>query len=337
MNVLFAIQGTGNGHLSRAKEIIPYLLKYANVDLLVSGTQSQIEMPYIIKYKKRGISFSPGKGGGIDYYDTIKSFKPFNFHKDIVQLPVENYDLVLNDFEPISAWACKLKRKRCIAISHQASFLSRATPRPEQKNLFCEKLFKHYAPCSDYVGFHFQKYDQFIKTPIIRSDVRNLEIANGSHVTVYLPAFSHTILIPFLEKTTNVTWEVFSKEVKEEIILPNIRIMPITNEGYLKSLASSQGLLTGGGFEGPAEATYLQKKVMMIPIAGHYEQQCNAVAFKQLGGTVVKDINHDFRVKLNQWLTFIEPVKLSFPDITAEIVYHILESKSATPTLAFHY
>ena len=49
MKILFAIQGTGNGHLSRAKEIIPYLIKYADVDLLVSGTQSQIELPNIKK------------------------------------------------------------------------------------------------------------------------------------------------------------------------------------------------------------------------------------------------------------------------------------------------
>ena len=65
----------------------------------------------------------------------------------------------------------------------------------------------------------------------------------------------------------------------------------------------------------------------MIPIEGHYEQECNSVAFKDLGGLYVKNINLDFRVKLNQWLTFFNPVKINFPDITREIVEEVLTMK----------
>ena len=36
MKVLYAIQGTGNGHLSRAKDVIPALLKRVQVDILIS-------------------------------------------------------------------------------------------------------------------------------------------------------------------------------------------------------------------------------------------------------------------------------------------------------------
>ena len=39
MKILYAIQGTGNGHLSRARDIIPILQKKGDVDILVSGTQ----------------------------------------------------------------------------------------------------------------------------------------------------------------------------------------------------------------------------------------------------------------------------------------------------------
>ncbi len=327
MKILFAIQGTGNGHLSRAKEIIPFLLKYADVDLLVSGTQSQIELPYIVKYKKRGISFTPGVDGKIDYRHTIKNLKPWEFMKDIYQLPVADYDLVLNDFEPITAWACKLKGKECVSLSHQASFLSTQTPRPDKKSVWCEKLFRHYAPCSHHIGFHFKNYDQFIKTPIIRNDVRVLEPTQLNHITVYLPAYSLDFLAPFLEKVEDVEWHVFTKNHLTDFHHRNIKLMPITNEGYLKSLASSLGLLTGGGFEAPAEATFLNKKVLMIPIQGHYEQLCNSVAFKNLGGSYVKNINLDFKVKLNQWLNFYAPIKINFPDITRDIVEEVINLK----------
>jgi hypothetical protein len=46
MNILFAIQGTGNGHLSRAQDIYPELLKYGNVDVLISGIQADVDFPY---------------------------------------------------------------------------------------------------------------------------------------------------------------------------------------------------------------------------------------------------------------------------------------------------
>ena len=40
MKILYGIQGTGNGHLSRAEEIVPILKKMAHVDVLISGNQS---------------------------------------------------------------------------------------------------------------------------------------------------------------------------------------------------------------------------------------------------------------------------------------------------------
>ena len=39
MKILYAVQGTGNGHFSRAQDVIPLLKKKAQVDILVSGTQ----------------------------------------------------------------------------------------------------------------------------------------------------------------------------------------------------------------------------------------------------------------------------------------------------------
>ena len=41
MKILYSVQATGNGHIARAKEILPYLKKYGEVDALISenGTQ----------------------------------------------------------------------------------------------------------------------------------------------------------------------------------------------------------------------------------------------------------------------------------------------------------
>jgi uncharacterized protein (TIGR00661 family) len=85
----------------------------------------------------------------------------------------------------------------------------------------------------------------------------------------------------------DVKWQVFSKRQKTPYQSGNVEIFPVNNEAFNKSLASCEGLLTGGGFEGPAEALFLKKKVMMIPMKGQYEQQCNALSASKLGVPVV--------------------------------------------------
>ena len=50
MKILYAIQGTGNGHLSRAEDVIPILQQYGELDLFVSGAQADIKLPFPVKY-----------------------------------------------------------------------------------------------------------------------------------------------------------------------------------------------------------------------------------------------------------------------------------------------
>lgn len=324
MKILFAVQGTGNGHISRAREVIPHLLKHGELDVLVSGRQADVQLPYLVKYKKLGISYTFGKKGGVDVIDSIKHFRPFDFLKDINTFPVHQYDLVINDFEPVTAWACKLKRKPCIALSHQAAYLSHKTPRPEKKDAFAESVLKHYAPCSDKVGFHFKPFDSFIQTPVIRSEVRQLEARNLGHITVYLPAHGDDILLKHLSMVKETEWHVFSKHSKETYRHGNVWIKPVQNEAFTQSLADSDGLLTAGGFESPAEAIHLRKKILAVPMSNQYEQQCNAVAMKDLGITVVKEIDQRFVGRLRSWLNFSFPVNIHYPDITGKIVEEVV-------------
>ena len=42
MKIFYAIQGTGNGHLSRAEQLYPYLKEYGQVDFFLSGSNAQL-------------------------------------------------------------------------------------------------------------------------------------------------------------------------------------------------------------------------------------------------------------------------------------------------------
>jgi hypothetical protein len=50
-------------------------------------------------------------------------------------------------------------------------------------------ILKNYSPTTAKYGFHFSRFDDTIFTPIIRKQVRELQISNQGHYTVYLPAF----------------------------------------------------------------------------------------------------------------------------------------------------
>ena len=117
--VLYAIQGTGNGHVAGAREVIPILKKFADVDILISGNQSEIALPEIPKFSFRGVTMAYNESGGVSYLKSLLANNPFVTLKEIYKLPVKEYDLIISDFEFVSAWACKLKGMRCLAVSHQ--------------------------------------------------------------------------------------------------------------------------------------------------------------------------------------------------------------------------
>jgi len=321
MRILYAIQGTGNGHVSRARDVVPCLQQHGEVDLLISGTQSDVQLSWPIKYRFYGLSFIFGQHGSVSISATLRRLRPFRFLRDLWRLPVHDYDLIITDFEPVSAWACKLRGKKCYAMSHQAAFLSPKTPRPDYiHDRFAELILRRYAPVNDHIGFHFEAYDQKITTPVVREEVRQLQVTNTGQIVVYLPAYADAVLLQHFHQLPEIRWFLFSKHTKTAYQQGNVQVMPINNAAYLQQLGSCAGLLTGGGFEAPAEALFLGKKIMTVPMKGQYEQHANAVAAARLGACVVREIGPAFSTQLRTWLLLPAPVAQNFPNNTQEVV-----------------
>ena len=330
MKILYAIQGTGNGHVSRAREIIPILKKFGQLDLVLSGTQAEVGLEEEIRYRLHGFGFVFGKKGGVDLLKTWKEFNTLEFIKDVRRLPVHTYDLIINDFEPVTAWACKLRGVDSVALSHQSSFVSNKTPRIQGFH-WGSVIMQNYAPTKHHVGFHFKPYDDFIYSPVIRSEIRNLESRDLGYYTVYLPAYSDEFIIEKLQKIPQASWKVFSKHSKNHYRKDNVEVFPIDNKKFLDSLASCTGLLTGGGFEGPAEALFLKKKVLCVPMRNQYEQLCNAYALEQIGAPVVW-AESEFSTKVEQWVNASQRIELDFPNQTEEIIKNLVQKHSKTLT-----
>jgi uncharacterized protein (TIGR00661 family) len=324
MKILYAIQGTGNGHISRARAIIPVLHEHGTVDLLVSGMQADVALDYPVKYKFGGLGFIFGKKGGIDLLETYRKNKLKRFKSEIKSLPVEEYDLVISDFEPVSAWACLRKGKPCIGLSHQAAVLHEKAPRPKRRDSGGMAFLNYYAPVTRQYGFHFQSYDAGIFTPVIRDGVRSILPVVDEHYTVYLPAYSDDRILEMLLHFPEIKWEVFSKHAKGIVEQQNVFIRPIHDHLFLQSIASATGVLCGAGFETPAETLFLKKKLMVIPMKGQYEQQCNAAALKKLGVPVLKALKPKYVPEIDAWLDNPAIVKVEYPDNTFAIIEKLL-------------
>ncbi|NCX96975.1 MAG: glycosyl transferase [Chitinophagia bacterium] len=313
------MQGTGNGHVTRSLDVVPALMQYAEVDVLISGIQSDIALPFPVKYKLTGLGFIFGQKGGVDIGATIQKAKPLKFLKEINELPVHKYDLVINDFEPVSAWASQKKGIPCIGLSHQAAVLSDSAPLPNHSDVMGELILRNYAPTQFAYGFHFKAYNNKVFTPVIRQQIRSLNPTNKGHYTVYLPAYSDETILSVLSQIKEATWQVFSKHNKAPISIGNVNIVPVNNQAFTQSLASCAGILCGAGFEAPAEAMYLGKKVMVIPMANQYEQHCNAAGAAQLGAKVIVSLNRQSVPEIRDWIINEHPISVNFPNQTQEI------------------
>ncbi len=329
MKILYAIQGTGNGHIARAQEIVPILRQFVDVDLLVSGNQSDLTLPWQVKYKLKGMGFIFGKKGGIDIRKTFTSNSLSSFFKEVWKLAVDDYDLVISDFEPVSAWACKLRRKKCIGISHQSAILNPNAPRPEKRDLLGIGILRFYAPVNQSYGFHFAELDETISTPVIRSDVRKADPVIKGHYTVYLPAYDDMKIIAFLAQFSGIKWEVFSKHSKHPYSFQDIKVQPVNQSAFTKSMLSAKGVFCNAGFETPAEALFLKKKLCVIPMKGQYEQQCNAAMLKSMGVTVIYRLKDESTELFGNWLKSHEVVKVDYSDKTQCIIKKVLEQANS--------
>ena len=320
MKILYSIQGTGNGHIARAEDIIPVLKEYGKLDIFVSGAQADIRLDYPVKYRSKGLSFYFGKKGGVDLLRTFSRNSSIDVYREIRHFPVEKYDVVINDFEPITAWACLYKNVPCIGLSHQSALLSPRTPKPKSFDPIGDWILKNYAPVKKYVGFHFASFDKGIYTPVIRGRIRKTAVTDRGHYTVYLPSYDDRKLLPILSKFPSVNWHVFSKHARSPYHSGKISVHPVNNEEFTASLASCTGVLCGAGFETPAEALYLQKRLLVVPMKGQYEQHYNAAALKQLGIPVIKKVKKKSIRKISEWLDGNNTPRIVFENTTAEAV-----------------
>lgn len=335
MKIFYAVQATGNGHISRAMELLPHLEKYGDVDIFLSGNNCHLSLDAPVKYRSRGLSLYYNCRGGLDFWQFAKYFEPRRLRQEVKDLPVSQYDLVINDFDYITAAACARIGKPSVNFGHQASFLSTSTPRPSARSRTGEWVLKNYAKATRYVGLHFDHYDDFIFTPVIKREIREAEPTDRGYVTVYLPGYCEPQLLEIFERFSDVQFEIFSFQTKSPRRVDNIRLLPVDKRMFNESLIHCTGIITGGGFETPAEALHLGKKIITIPLRSQYEQQCNAAALEKMGVLKLSTIDTRFESHLYEWLNSGVRIRKDYSRTIPQCLDYLFERSLSATTPEF--
>lgn len=325
MKILYGVQGTGNGHLTRARVMAKaFKEKGIEVDWIFSGREKSgfFDMDIFGDYQVyRGMTFVT-EHGKINFIKTAMQTNIGQFFQDIKKVKVENYDFIFNDFEPVSAWAARRAGKTIIGVSHQNAFFYKI---PKKDSNFITNWFMHkFAPVDLPIGIHWHPYDKMILPPIVE-DSHYQNQPTAKRYLVYLPFASPEDIVPQLLEFPDYEFYVY-QPIKEAIDNKNVHLRPFSREGFQQDLHLAEGVICSAGFELPSESLHLGKKLLVKPLAGQMEQASNGLALEQLGyGTVAKHFNHQ---TIANWLTLPPRTPLNYPNVAKAVIDWIIENKA---------
>jgi uncharacterized protein (TIGR00661 family) len=325
VKIFYGVQATGNGHITRARALAPKLAKAGiEVTYLFSGRRREklFEMEAFGDYQWRaGLTFET-RSGNVRYFRTALRNNLPAFLRDVAALDLQEYDAVISDFEPITAWAARLRGIRTIGIGHQYAF-GYDIPKAGV-NFMGVQVLKHFAPVAVGLGVHWHHFGHPILPPIIETDLEPPEI-QPEKIVVYLPFEDVNQVVRLLKPFWHHQFHVYSPTLLDRKHAPpdHIHIKPLSRKGFQRDFADSAGVICNSGFELTSEALHLGKKLLVKPLHGQMEQLSNAEAMEVLRlGQVMPDLDG---LTVKSWLDRDRHIRVRYPDVAEAVVGWLLE------------
>lgn len=314
--ILYGVQATGNGHITRARALVPWLRQMGfEVDVLISGRACDklFGMEIFGHYRtRRGFTFTLVEGS-VSPWHTLFNADIKTFWRDVRNLNVHDYDIILSDFEPVTAWAAKLRHRPCIGIGHQYSFHYKI---PQQPFHYASRfLLRWFAPAAVTLGMHWDSFGMPILPPMLEARQPHRATLPNCYL-VYLPFDNIGSVLKFLALFPDKKF-IFYADVDSPSHLEHVQLKPYSRSGFSDDLAQVEGVVCGAGFELPSEALSLGKKILVKPLAGQFEQGSNALALSMLAHAHTMD-TLDSAV-MRAFLDAPAVVPVNYPDVAQAV------------------
>ncbi|WP_113906636.1 glycosyltransferase family protein [Aliidiomarina celeris] len=313
MKILVGIQGTGNGHLSRCHALAEVLNKDSRVevDYLVSGRAQEklFDMESFGNYAWRaGLSFQV-RDGRVSLFDTLSQNPWLQFWDDVRSLDLSPYDLVVTDFEPVTAWAARRQGVRCIGMGRQYAFFKSLSD--VHINPLNRAMLKQFAPCDTVLGMHWQNSGDHVIPPLIHG-AQHVQPGSGQEVLVYLPFEPIEQVTQLFKHFPEYQFKVYHPDAVPGVI-GNVECFKPSRTTFPIHFAQASGVISNAGFETSSEALARGKKLLVKPLHGQFEQMANArcLVERQLGSRMV-ELSPG---AIEDWLEDSKAVRIEWPDV----------------------
>jgi uncharacterized protein (TIGR00661 family) len=298
--IIYGVAGEGFGHSSRSHLIGQRLIDAGHDVMFVGSRKSLVYLKQYFGERVKeifGLSFAY-EDGRIDKSETLK--------RNLLNLPEGNRqneelfrqyfepfepELVISDFEPFSGWWAWRKRVPFISIDHE-HMLTLCELEHRSKNWFSRLTASvvtecHYVGAVTYIVINFFKTPLRINSailapPIVRPIVRGLEAREGEHILFYsTTGKGEERLREMFCKFGGQRFYVYGFDKSAEY--ENCIFKERSTEGFLADLAGARGVIASAGFSLISECLHLKKKMLLLPVAGQYEQMINGQYMEKLG------------------------------------------------------
>lgn len=298
--IIYAVAGEGFGHSSRSHLIGRRFIDAGHELMFVGSQKSLAYLKQNFGQRVReifGLAFAYDDGH-VDPVETLK--------RNLLKLPDANKqndelfkkhfkpfkpDLVVSDFEPFSAWWAFRNSVPFISIDHE-HMLTLCKLKHQGKNWFSRVTAgvvteSYYVGAVAYIIVNFFKAPLKIDAavlapPIIRPAVTTLTPTQSQHILLYsTTGVGQKQLQNLLSKFTEHKFYIYGFNETGEY--DNCIFRERSTDGFLADLAASRGVIASAGFSLISECMHLKKKMLLLPLAGQYEQLINAYYIEKLG------------------------------------------------------
>lgn len=316
LKIVYGVCGIGRGHVHRQLPVIEYLIdRGSEIVFFAYGTSlAFLQQRYAdhsrIQIEEVAVPFYVGDRTGLDFEATIRHPKNQNISfldqnckaMDRTFQRIGRPDLVITDYEPISAQYAYAHGSPLITIDQQSKYLCRSDwPEIGEQSCIDEvaRLRMFFPEAHARIACSFFKVPASsacpveLHGPVIQPRVLEMKsspIDVGRDILLYLSSqrpFEQSFeeILDILASEPSWRFSVFApsvSEVSSTRVPSNVTLFPHGDPHFFPALERSAAVISTAGHTLLSESMYLDKPVFALPLPV-YEQQMNANVISENG------------------------------------------------------
>ena len=321
LRCLFIVQGEGRGHLTQALSLRAFLHRAGHH--VCSSVVSRGGDGAAPSYFEREI------GAPVRYIDSVRfvvngSRRSINWLQTLVgnrdrlgrfregfavldqEIRLHRPDVIVNFYEPLGGlYAARYQpRIPVVAVAHQFMFLHPQYVFPHgypiqrrAATLFTKltgaraarrlALSLYDAPAIPGEGLH-------VMPPLLRDGLiaQPLDVLRAFFLIYLYHHSGSEAVLRWHDRNPDVRLHCFRHDSKADKTVEfddTLTFHQLHGQRFLDMMARCSGVVTNSGFESMAEAMYLCKPLLLVPMRRHFEQLCNGIDGQRVGAAVCAD------------------------------------------------